>query len=105
MSFIIKQNDTSPSIQVTLKDANSNAISLEGATAKFIMKPVGGVTKVDADMDIVDAVNGVIQYDWATGDTDTVGIYYTEFSVTFVDGTIETFPNSGNEAISVVRRL
>jgi hypothetical protein len=105
MAFTVKQNDTSPSIQVTLKDADSTVVSLEGATVRFIMKLVSGETKVDANMDIVDAANGLVQYDWVAGDTDTVGIYYAEFSVTFVGGSIETFPNSANEAISVVRRL
>jgi hypothetical protein len=105
MAFTVKQNDTSPSIQVALKDADSTAIPLEGATARFIMKLVGGVTKVDAAMNIVDAVNGIIQYDWATGDTDTVGVYYLEFRVTYVDGSIESFPNSGNKALNVVRGL
>jgi hypothetical protein len=69
------------------------------------MKSLDGVIKINEAMTITDADNGVVQYDWQTGDTDTVGIYYVEFQVTYSDSSIETFPNSGNEVVSVVRQL
>lgn len=105
MAFNIKQNDTSPSLQATLKDASLTAIDLSGASVQFHMKAVDGTLKVDAAMDITDASNGVVQYDWQTGDTDTVGAYYVEFEVTYADASIETFPNNGNKVISVVKEL
>jgi hypothetical protein len=105
MAFTIKQNDTSPSIQVTLEDSAFVAIPLLGASVKIHMKSLDGVIKINGAMTIVDADNGIIQYDWQTGDTDTVGIYYVEFQVTYSDSSIETFPNSGNEVVSVVRQL
>jgi hypothetical protein len=105
MAFTIKQNDTSPSIQVTLEDSASVAIPLVGASVKLHMKSLDGVIKINEAMTIADADNGVVQYDWQTGDTDTVGIYYIEFQVTYSDSSIETFPNSGNEVVSVVRQL
>lgn len=105
MAFNIKQNDTSPSLQATLKDASLTAINLAGASVQFHMKAVDGTLKVDAAMTVVDAANGVVQYNWQAGDTDTVGAYYAEFEVTYADTTVETFPNNGNKVISVVKEL
>ena len=105
MAFNIKQNDTSPSLQATLKDALLVPVNITGATVKFHMKSLDGVVKVDETMTITDAEGGVVQYDWQTGDTDTVGTYYVEFEVTYADASIETFPNTGSLVVSVVREL
>jgi hypothetical protein len=105
MAFTIKQNDTSPSLQATLKDASDNPIGLVGATVMFHLKSLDGTIKVDAEMTVTDADNGVVQYDWQSGDTDTVGSYYAEFEVTYSDGTIETFPNNSNLSISIRAEL
>lgn len=105
MAFSIKQNDTSPSLQATLKDASLNPIDLTGATVMFHMKSVDGTIKVDRQMTVTNAAGGVVQYDWQSGDTDTVGTYYVEFEVTYADSSVETFPNNGNRAVSVVREL
>jgi len=101
MAFNIKQNDTSPSLQATLKDANNSIINLAGATVRFHLKALDGTVKVDAAMTITDALGGIVQYDWQAGDTDTAGSYYAEFEVTYNDGAIETFPNNQNLAISI----
>ena len=69
------------------------------------MKSLGGTIKVNETMTIVDSPNGIVKYDWQTGDTDTVGTYNVEFQVTYSDTTIETFPNNGNLVINVVREL
>lgn len=105
MAFSIKQNDTSPSLQVTLKDSSLVVVDLTGATVRFHMKSVDGTVKIDETMTITDAENGVVQYDWQVGDTDTVGTYYVEFEVTYADASVETFPNNGNKVVSVVREL
>lgn len=105
MAFNIKQNDTSPSLQATLKDASGTAIALTGASVRFHMKALDGTVKVDAAMAITNASGGVVQYNWQTGDTNTVGSYSVEFEVTYSDSTIETFPNNQNLTICVVREL
>jgi hypothetical protein len=56
-------------------------------------------------MTITDALGGVVQYDWQSGDTDTAGSYYAEFEVTYNDGAVETFPNNQNLAISIRKEL
>jgi len=105
MAFSIKQNDTSPSLQATLKDASLTPVNITGATVMFHMKSIDGTVKVDQQMTIVDGSGGVVQYDWQAGDTDTVGTYYVEFEVTYGDSSIETFPNNGNKVVSVVKEL
>jgi hypothetical protein len=42
MAFIIKQNDTSPSLEATLSDANLVPVDLTAATVMLHMKAVGG---------------------------------------------------------------
>ena len=105
MAFNIKQNDTSPSLQATLKDAQLVPVDITAATVKFHMKSIDGSIKVNETMTITDADGGVVQYDWQVGDTDTVGAYYVEFQVTYADASVETFPNNGSLVVSVVREL
>ena len=103
MSFRIKQNDTSPSLQATLKDASNTGVDLSGATVVFRMNSVDGTVKVESNMTIVDADNGVVRYDWQSGDTDTNGTYLVEFRVTYVDGKVETFPNTERLSLIVTK--
>ena len=105
MAFSIKQNDTSPSLQATLKDAELNPINLGGATVRLHMKSVDGTIKIDKAITVINDLQGLVQYDWVVGDTDTVGTYYVEFEVTYNDGSIETFPNNGSKIINVVKEL
>ena len=105
MAFRIKQNDTSPSLEATLSDANLVPVNITAATVMLHMKAIGGDVVLDEQMTITDAEGGVVQYDWQVGDTDTVGTYYVEFEVTYSDASVETFPNNGNKVVSVVREL
>jgi hypothetical protein len=105
MAFSIKQNDTSPSLQATLKDAALTPINLTGANVRLHMKSVDGTLKIDQPMSVVTPTQGIIQYDWQAGDTDTVGTYYVEFEVTYSDASVETFPNNGSKVVSVVKEL
>lgn len=105
MAFSIKQNDTSPSLQVSLKDSALQPIPLGEATVRFHMKSVDGTLKVDAPMTITNASAGTCQYNWQAGDTDTVGTYYVEFEVTYADASVETFPNNGSKTVKVVKEL
>jgi hypothetical protein len=97
MTFYIKQNDTSPKIQATLKDGDGDVINLTDAIVRFHMREIGETTTTtDASATVVSpATSGVVQYNWAADDTDTVGSYQAEFEVEYGDGSIETFPNNG----------
>lgn len=106
MTFKIKQNDTSPILAVTLKDADGTAVNLNGASIRFHMRKVGKATAaVDAAATITGAFTGQVQYAWSASDTSTIGTYHGEFEVTYSDNSIETFPNSGFLAIEITDDL
>ena len=105
MAFLIKQNNTSPSLLATLKDANDVPVNITGADVRFHMKSLEGVVKIDSDMTVVNSAEGLVRYDWVVGDTDTFGTYYVEFEVAYIDGSVETFPNTGSLVVSVVKEL
>lgn len=106
MAFKIKTNDTSPKLTVDLENASGSAIDLSGSTARFHMKKYGETSlKVDDSADITDADNGRVEYTWSSGDTDTAGTYYGEIEVTYGDGAVETFPNSGYFTIIIQEDL
>jgi hypothetical protein len=93
--FYIKQNDTSPSLLAVLKDADDVVVDITGATIRFHMRNGAGTTVVDAAAVVAGALTGEARYDWIATDTVTVGGFNAEFEVTYSDGTIETFPNTG----------
>lgn len=95
MSFFIKQNDTVPALRAYLRDGDGVGVNLDGATVKFKMRKASDATVVvDASASIITALTGLVQYNWASGDTSTVGFYEAEFEVTYGDSTVETFPNN-----------
>tara|TARA_R110000822_G_scaffold95989_3_gene218932 strand:+ start:81 stop:404 length:324 start_codon:yes stop_codon:yes gene_type:complete len=95
MAFFIKQNDTSPALEATLKDGLGAVVNLTGCSVRFHMRLVGGnVAKTDAPATLSVPLGGVVYYQWNGSDTDTIGSYEAEFEVTFIGGEIETFPNN-----------
>ncbi len=91
MSKTMVRGDRLPTYRVTLTQDNT-PVNLTGATARFRMWADGAATnKVDALMTLVDAAGGVVDYAWAVGDTDTVGVYRSEVEVTFADGRQRTW--------------
>lgn len=104
--FPIKRNDTSPSIQVILLDSGDNPIDLTGSTVKFHMKvSFGAEPKISSEAEIVSPTEGLVQYNWKTGDTDTTGTFLAEWEVTFPNGDIQTFPNDGYIYIKITKDL
>lgn len=104
--FAIKQNDTSPALEVELQDNDENAIDLSGASAEFHMVEKDGDTvAVDSSATITDGSNGIVEYQWSSGDTSDAGRYLAEFEITYSDGTIETFPNNDDIVIRIMADL
>lgn len=102
VDFYIKEGDTAPPIVAILKDAEEDVVVLTGATVRFIMNDkLSGTNVVDAAGTVVDSDNGVVAYEWQTGDTDTPGVYNGEFEVSWPDGTYETFPNWKHISIKI----
>ena len=77
-------------------------VDLTGASAVFKMRAVGQTTvKTSAAAIIHSADGGQVRYEWVAADTNTIGSYEAEFQITFIDGKIETFPNSDFIRITV----
>lgn len=99
-TFTIKRGDTSPSIRYALLP---ETVNLSAASVQFQMRKFrGSVNVIDAEADVIQDLPGIVQYDWAGGDTDTAGLYQAEFRITYSDSTIETFPNSDFLLINIV---
>lgn len=65
-------------------------MDLTGATVTFSMENAAGTNKItNATARITDAPGGVVRYEWASADLDTVGSYTGQFKIVFVDGGIE----------------
>ncbi len=100
--FKMKQNDTSPELQVTLKDTSNNVVDLTGSTVVFSMS-IAGIVKVNRQSaTLVTAASGIVKYTWQSGDTDTVGTFVGEFEVTYPGSLVETFPNSVTDRIEII---
>lgn len=99
----LKQNDTSPTLDAILTDANGNVVDVTGAGVRFHMQRVGETSlKIDAAGSVVDGAAGHVRYTLQEGDTDTPGSYKAEYEVTFLDGTIETFKNTPDQLRIVI---
>lgn len=108
-SFNLKEGDTSPAISYTLSPAT---VELTGATVVFNMTDMNGnpvVTRASATVtDVGDGTASgtpTVEYNWASADTDTSGVYLAEFEVTYADSSVETFPNSDNITIVITEDL
>lgn len=104
--FFIKTGDTAPAIVAVLKDAVGTIVDLTDSSVLFIMRDkITNEKVVESAADILNPTGGQLSYQWQTGDTDTPDTYKAEFEVSFLDGTIETFPNSTYIFVKVVQDL
>jgi hypothetical protein len=105
-SFFWKRHDTSQ-IQAALKDETGAAVDLTGASVKFTMCAQGSNTpKINAvTATIVTAGSGIVGFKPISSQTDTSGLYNAEWQVTFGDGTVTTFPNNGNDTVTITDDL
>jgi len=104
--FTIKQNDNRPDLEVQLKSGGS-VIDLSTASSVTFH-----LDEISAAATITDAVNGIVKYEWAAGDTDLpipfnvpAKTYLAEFEVEWNNGDIQTFPNSDHLEIDIVREV
>lgn len=91
-TFSIKRGDTSPTIRFALKPAT---VDIAGSTVQFQMRSRSGVLTVDQPATVVSGLPAVVQYVWQETDTAVAGLFEAEFRVTYFDGGVETFPNTG----------
>ena len=101
----IKQNDTAPSLSVTLAQ-DGVVVDLTGATVLFYMKDeVNNVLLADGTAVVTGATLGTVRYDWLASDTALAGCFPAEFEVTLSDGKVESFPNDNNLTIIITEDL
>jgi len=101
--FYIKQNDLSPGLEAQLQDEDGDPVSLsDAASVDFHMMQYGESTlKVNSAATISNVAQGIVVYEWSSGDTDTSGIFKAEFEVTYNSGKTETFPNTGDFSVNI----
>ena len=97
-TFSIKRGDTSPALRYALQPTS---IDLTGATVVFNVR--GLLNRAPAS--IVTASPPVVEYQWQTGDLDSVGLFLAEFEVTYPDGRVETFPPDNSLSVHVISDL
>lgn len=110
IALILKQNDTFPPLEAKLKEvkaAKEQAIDLSTAEkVKIVLKLKGaGGTVIEGECTILPGKEGEIEYEWATGDTKTIGIYEVEFKIQWAPGKIESAPNSSYDEIEIQAAL
>ena len=103
MTFVIKQNNTSPSLLANLYDADGVAVNLQGAEVYLRMKSLNTGIVVTKEATVLP--NNSVLYDWVVGDTANPGLYVCDFHVTYVDGATETFPNEGTFPVNITPSL
>lgn len=105
-TFYLKEGDTAPKLQASLKNPDGTAVDLTNANVDIrIAKARGGGNIESGNAFTTDANNGVIEYDLAQVNTDNDGRYRVEFEVTYIDGSVETFPNKGYHTLMVGRNM
>ena len=99
----LKVGDTAPPFRGKALDGAKKPVDLNGASAKFRMRPqlAGLRAEILADAQ-VDEAESVLTYDWEAEDTAVAGAYWAEFEVTLANGRIETFPNDEMAAVEIL---
>tara|TARA_Y100000310_G_C20686505_1_gene819364 strand:+ start:890 stop:1225 length:336 start_codon:yes stop_codon:yes gene_type:complete len=94
-TFFIKQNDTTPALEVFLQDSRGRPVNLTGATVGFHMRLESDQTVkiTSGSVTVESATKGHVSFAFSATNTDTAGNYEGEFQVTFAGGAVETFPN------------
>ncbi len=103
--FYMKSGDTAPALRVRLRDSDNDNVDVTGATIKCSIKhrSTGRVLVNEGTVTLVTASAGLVEYEWAAGDlpVDISGDCDVEFEVTYVDTTIETFPNNNGYKLTL----
>lgn len=104
--FNIKQDDRLPNLRVALA-IDGVALDLTSCTVVFKMQLQGTCLpetplKISAPASVVaPPTAGIVEYEWAAGDTDTPGRYDAEFEVTTSGGLVFSTPTVGFLRVNV----
>ena len=100
--FVTKQDNTRDAMEATLA-RNGVAVDLTTATVNFKMW-LRGVCKVNRDVHIESAVDGIVWVVWEAAEVDEPGTYSAEFTVTHLDGRVQIFPSDGYTTVVILPR-
>jgi hypothetical protein len=108
--FSIKQNDTYPYLAAQLKESKEGGekelIDLTSAEkVKFVAKLKTGETVIEGECTIVEAKEGKVEYEWASEDTKTAGLYEIEFKITWAPDKVQSVPNEDYDEIEIEASL
>ena len=106
----MRQNDTLPALECTLKDANGAYPYSTDDVVRFVMKSSGGTEIIDQTStgtlaEQVSSTAGTVRYNWASSDTVTPGDYLADWELTTAAGKVVTFPNTGHISILITPEL
>ena len=107
MTFWLKSGDLKPSITAVLTDSNGDPVDINGAEVTFVVSDAFSRLPLfqalaENDQSGPTTNVGEVHYDWVLGDTDIPGSYRCEFSVSFADDTIGTFPNDDTIDLEII---
>lgn len=103
--FVISQGDTSPAIEAELQDSSGVPVPLDDATAEFLMRDENSNLVISETAFRDPNETGIVVYEWRHGDTSDPGVYRATWRVTYDDGAVETFPNSGYLTVYVTSKV
>ncbi len=98
-TFNCKTGDTKP-MRVRLTYSDGSPVQLAGATATMYM----GTKVLGGPCTVIDETDGVLDYPWRAGETDTAGQYPVEFEVT-VGGTKARMPSKGTLTVNITKSV
>jgi hypothetical protein len=97
----LKAGDTFPPLVTTLEE-NGGPLDLTGAGTVTMRMASSSVSMTDLVCTIVGApTNGVVEYEWDAGDTDTPGTYKVDFLINFGSGNLQSAPNDSEKEIVI----
>jgi nitrogen fixation protein FixH len=98
--FNTKVGDTRTALKATLKDASGNPVDLTDCTVRFKMGCL-----IDREVQVVDAPGGKVLMVFEAADVAKPGLFRAEFTVTYRDGRVEVYPNSGYITVYIEGRV
>lgn len=106
--FTVRQGDDF-TISDTLKDADGNPVSIQNATVRLTLIPIGGGTpRLSAALAVNDQVGngsdgtkGKVHYTGTPVVSDPAGLLLGSWIVTFAGGLVQTYPNGGYILVDV----
>lgn len=114
-TFHLKYRDTRPILRVRLRNYDGQPHDLTGAlNVALHIRLKGTTTVLSRDMDIVNATEGIVSYEWLVtdwtpaqqGDPALVpGVHDMEYEVTALNDARGTFPNNQHDKLSIYEDL